>query len=223
MYDFVKILSAYFIYLCITDNKPEFGPSFLSFYEGTQRNLYCGKCLVSITTENVDEKVKSLMNLKQDILLPLNETDFWDYEIFRINMILLSADAITMQPNSIKIYLTCEGIFSNEIDLDVREYDDKMKIKFVHFSSSMRPLMSFNIRLPDTRLKNQMRNLMKMVIDEMVSEETFFIRRESKVSSFSGKFLNSNFPAHLSRRATSRTINNSKRNIMITSLIRINA
>lgn len=101
--------------------------------------------------------------------MPLNETDYWNEEIFKVNMVLVSMDAMSMQQNKMKIYLSCENIFSNTIDVDVQNYDNvKLKLKFVHFSSNVRPLMSLNIKLPDNRLKLQMINLVQMLVEEMV-------------------------------------------------------
>lgn len=151
------------------DNKPFFGPAYIHFYEGIHKNIFFGKLSISIETEDIDQRVFETLTHKQDILMPLNETDYWNEEIFKVNMVLVSMDAMSMQQNKMKIYLSCENIFSNTIDVDVQNYDNvKLKLKFVHFSSNVRPLMSLNIKLPDNRLKLQMINLVQMLVEEMV-------------------------------------------------------
>lgn len=156
------------------DNKPFFGPSYIYLYEGTHKNIYFGKLLISIETEDVDEHVVETLTNKQDILMPLNETDYWNEEIFKVNMVLVSMDALSFQQNRMKIYLSCENVFSNTIDLDVQKYSvAKMKLKFVYFESNCRPILSLNIKLPDNRLKFQLMNLVKMLVIEMVRKTSF--------------------------------------------------
>ncbi|KAG5679282.1 hypothetical protein PVAND_008861 [Polypedilum vanderplanki] len=152
-------------------NKPSFGPAQIKFYEGAQKNAYYGKLLVSITTEDVDEKLTvSSLQKKQDIIIPLNENEFWNEEIFKINMIILSADSIDVQHNNIKAFLTCEDFITNTIDLNLKDYKfTKLKFKYAEFESNVRPLMTLSIKLQDNRLKNQANNLIKMLSREMES------------------------------------------------------
>lgn len=121
----------------------------------------------------MDEKIMPLKT-KQDILMTANECDFWDEEIFKVNMILINMDALNFQQNRMKIYLSCECKFSNSIELEAIEYDGKMKMKFVQFNSNVRPLMSLSIKLPDNRLKLQLKNLIKMLVHEMVKACIYF-------------------------------------------------
>jgi hypothetical protein len=140
------------------------------------KNLYYGKLLISIETETIDEgKFVNPLEQKQDILMPLNETEYWNEEVFKINMILVDMDALNLQQNHMKVYLSCQNIFSNTIDLDVHEHDGKMNVKFVQFNSNVRPVMSMAIKLPDNRLKYQMTNLIRMLVKEMVSERKKFL------------------------------------------------
>lgn len=120
--------------------------------------------------EDVDEKVSIPLQRKQDIIMPLNESEHWDDEIFKINMIIVNIDAISIPHNQMKIFLSCENINSNDVTLDLKEYEGKTKLKFVSFNSNMRPLMTMSIKLPDNRLKNQSNNLLKMLTREMVSK-----------------------------------------------------
>lgn len=151
------------------DNKPAFGPNFVYFYEGIHKNLFYGKLLISIETEEIDEKIVSPMKSRNDILMPTNESEYWDEEVFKINMILINVDGVNIQQHHrIKVYLSCEYNFSNSIDLDLVDYDKQMKVKFVRFSSNVRPLMSLSIKLPDNRLKLQVKNLISMLVQEMV-------------------------------------------------------
>jgi otoferlin len=176
-------------WIIISDNKPSFGPTHIHFYEGVHKNLFYGKVLISIETEEIDEKFVSLLQHKQDILMPLNETEYWNDEIFKINMILVNMDALNLQQqNRIKVYLSCENIFSNTVELETKAYDGKMKVKFVQFNSTDRPLLSMSIKLPDNRIKLQMKNLIRMLVHEMVMKvlnswnlstfhyETFFFK-----------------------------------------------
>lgn len=158
------------------DNKPSFGPTYINFYEGIHKNLYYGKLLVSMETEEVDDKVFNTLQQKQDILMPFNESDYWNEEVFRINMILVNIDALNLQQNRMKTYLSCENNFSNSIDLNVNEYEGKMKVKFVYFNSNVRPLMTLNVKLPDNRLKLQVKNLVEMLVNEMVKDFKKFSR-----------------------------------------------
>lgn len=130
--------------------------------------------MVSIETENVDEKVVNTLKQKQDILMPLNENDYWNEEVFKINMILVNMDALNLQQNRMKVYLSCENNFSNSIDLEVNEYEGKMKVKFVQFNSNVRPLMTLSVKLPDNRLKLQVKNLVQMLVQEMVRRRKAF-------------------------------------------------
>lgn len=100
--------------------------------------------------------------------MPLNETDYWNEEIFKVNMILVNLDALNFQQSRMKIYLSCESNFSNTIELETKDYDGKMKVKFVQFNSNVRPLLSMCVKLPDNRIKHQMKNLIRMLVHEMV-------------------------------------------------------
>lgn len=103
--------------------------------------------------------------------MPLNENEYWDEEVFKINMILINVDAIDVQHSNLKAVLCCENEISNSIDLNLKEYDDtKIKLKFVTFPSNIRPFLSISLKLPDNRFKNQANNLIKMVTHEMVRE-----------------------------------------------------
>lgn len=133
------------------------------------KNLFYGKVLLSIETEEIEDKFVSLLQHKQDILMPLNETEYWNDEIFKINMVLVNMDALNLQQqNRMKIYLSCETNFSNTVELETKAYDGKMKVKFVQFNSNDRPLLSLSIKLPDNRIKVQMKNLIRMLVHEMV-------------------------------------------------------
>lgn len=151
------------------DNKPSFGPTFIYFYEGIHKNLFYGKLLISIDTEEIEEKFASTLQHKQDILKPLNESQYWDEEIFKVNLILVNMDALNVQQDRLKIYLSCENNFSNTFESDMKPYDEKLKLKFVKFDSNVRPILSLTIKLPDNRLKFQVQNLVRMLIHEMVS------------------------------------------------------
>lgn len=155
----------------VADNKPSFGPSHIYFYEGIQKNLFYGNLLISVDTEEIEEKFVNARLQKQDILMPLNETDYWNEEIFKINMILVDLDSLNFHQNRLKVYLSCERNFSNTIELHTKEYDGKMKLKFVQFNSSIRPLLSMSVKLPDNRIKHQVKNLIKMLVHEMVKHE----------------------------------------------------
>jgi hypothetical protein len=152
------------------DNKPAFGPTHISFYEGINRNQFYGKLLISLETEDVDEKIACPLRYKQDIIMPINENEYWNEEIFKVNMIIVSGDALNIPHSNIKLELCCTDVSSNSINLDLQEYDGKLKLKYIAFSSSIRPLLSLSVKLPDNRLKNQGNNLIKMLIREMVRE-----------------------------------------------------
>lgn len=163
----------------LSDNKPFFGPAYIYFYEGIRKNIFFGKLLISIETEDIDQRVAESLTHKQDILMTVNETDYWKEKVFKVNMVLVSMDAMNIQQSRMKIYLSCENILSNTIDEDVQNYDDvKMKVKFVHFDSNVRPLLTLSIKLPDNRLKLQLINLVQMLVLEMVREklEKSFLR-----------------------------------------------
>jgi hypothetical protein len=147
---------------------PSFGPSFLNFYDGPLKNVYFGKLLLSIETEEISDKLVSSPQPKQDILMPVNESDYWVEEIFKINLVLVSLDALDLQQSRFKVYMTCENLSSNTVDFEAKEYDGKLKLKFVQFDSNVRPILSLNIKLPDNRIKYQMRNLIQMLVDKMV-------------------------------------------------------
>lgn len=156
---------------------------------------------MSISTEGLDDNIVGRIQPKQDILMSLNETDYWNEEIFKVNMILINIDALNLQQNHMKMYLTCESNFSNSIDLDVKEYGGKMKVKFVEFKSNVRPIMTLSIKLPDNRLKYQVKNLIQMLVAEMVKS---FFQSQSFQSSLRKILLShllffSSLPSYFSR------------------------
>lgn len=179
-----------YLLLNLLANKPAFGPGFIYFYEGIHKNLYFGKLLVSIMTEEIDGKVVHVPQRKQDILMPTNDFDYWNDEIFRINMIVVNVDALNLPQKHMKIFLSCEGNFSSNIDLEVASYNDgKMKLKFVDFNSNVRPLMSLSVKIPDNRLKQQIKNLTQMLIHEMVSQKVDKFQSVLSFESFSRAFV----------------------------------
>lgn len=159
-----------------SDTKPAFGPSHITFYEGEQKNRYYGKILISIETHDIDEKMTiSALNNKEDIIMPVNESEFWNEEIFKVNMIILKVESFSTLHSSINAQLCCEEITSNLIDIDLKDYGHKrIKFKYSAFYSNDRPLLSMNIKLPDNRLKNQPINLLQMLLREMVWFEKIF-------------------------------------------------
>lgn len=150
------------------DLKPFFGPTYLNFYDGVHKHIFYGKILLSIETEEINEKLTSMAQQKQDILMPINESDYWNEEIFKINMVLISLDSLNSQQSKMKAYLSCKGDFSNTFDIEAKEYGGKVKLKFVQFEANIRPLLTMLVKLPDHRTKNQMKNLVQMLVDEMV-------------------------------------------------------
>lgn len=102
--------------------------------------------------------------------MPLNETEYWNEEIFKINLILVNGDAISTQHNHLKVSMGCENNFTSAVDLDLKEYEkmEKLKLRYVNFSTNQRPFLSLSVKLPDNRLKNQANNLLKMLASEMV-------------------------------------------------------
>lgn len=102
--------------------------------------------------------------------MPLNENDYWNEEIFKINLVLINGEAISTQYNQLRVSMGCENNFASPIDLDLKEYEkmEKLKLKHVHFSTNQRSYLSLNVKLPDNRLKNQANNLLKMLTREMV-------------------------------------------------------
>lgn len=111
----------------------------------------------------------SALNNKEDIIMPVNESEFWNEEIFKVNMIILNVESFSTLQNSIRAQLCCEEITSNVIDIDLKDYEhNRIKLKYSAFSSNDRPLLSMNIKLPDNRLKNQPLNLLQMLLREMV-------------------------------------------------------
>ncbi|XP_070501536.1 otoferlin [Chironomus tepperi] len=151
--------------------KPAFGPSHVTFYEGEHKNSYYGKLLISIETHDIDEKMTvSSLNNKEDIIMPVNESEFWNDEIFKVNMIILNVESFTASYSNIRAQLCCEEITSNPIDIDLKDYGHKrIKLRFSEFNSNDRPLLSMSIKLPDNRLKNQAINLLRMLLREMES------------------------------------------------------
>lgn len=124
---------------------------------------------MSIETEVIDQSLISSMLSKQNILMPMNEFDYWTEEVFCVNMIMMNMEFLQTTQNHIKIFLSCENIFSNVIDLELEEYSGKSKLKFAKYNSNVRPLMSLLIKLPDNRLKHQIGNLFQDIVEEIVS------------------------------------------------------
>lgn len=154
------------------DNKPSYGPSYINFYEGYHKNIFVGKLLISIDTEKINEKYNPKL-AKQNIPIQLNEFDYWTTEIFQIHLVLINLDFIANESSHMRIYLNCEDAFSNEIDIEVIEYEEKfVQRKFVRFGSNVRPLLSMKLKLPDNRLKQQVENSIRKVIAMMVSDFT---------------------------------------------------
>lgn len=131
------------------------------------KNLYYGKLLLCIATEEIDEKFVALQQ-KQDIVLPLNTSDYWSEENFKINMIIINADALNLHQTSLKLNFSCGSIFSNSANLEMKAYEGKLKVKYVEFESNVRSVVSLGIKLPDHRLKFQVANLVMMLVQEMV-------------------------------------------------------
>ena len=100
--------------------------------------------------------------------MPINESDFWNEEVFKINFVLVSFDSLNSQQSKMKVYLSCDGDFSNTFDIEAKDYGGKVKLKFVQFEANIRPLLTMIVKLPDHRTKNQMKNLVQMLVDEMV-------------------------------------------------------
>lgn len=124
---------------------------------------------MSIETEVIDPSLINPMLSKQTILTPINVSDYWTEEVFCVNMIMMSTDFLNTSLNNVKIFLSCENIYSNVIDLELEEYSGKSKLKFAKFTSNVRPLMSLLIKLPDNRLKHQIGNLFQDIVEEIVS------------------------------------------------------
>lgn len=152
----------------ILDNKPSFGPSNIYFYDGALKNLFYGKVLLSIETEEIDENFVATLPKKQDILMPLNTSEYWNEEIFRVNMILVGADALNVEHSGLKLSLACENVFSNSVNLSLKSYGGNLKAKFGHFESNERPVLSLSIKLPDHRLKYQVTNILEILVHDMV-------------------------------------------------------
>lgn len=106
---------------------------------------------------------------KQDIIIPLNEFDYWTEEVFCVNLIITNTDFLHTSQNNVKTYLSCENVYSNVIDLELEEYSGKSKQKFVKMNSNVRSLMSLLIKLPDNRLKHQIGNLFQEIVEKIVS------------------------------------------------------
>lgn len=121
--------------------------------------------------------------------MPLNENDYWNEEIFKINLVLINGEAISTQYNHLRVSMGCENNFASAIDLDLKEYEkmEKLKLRHVHFSTNQRPFLSLNVKLPDNRLKNQANNLLKMLTREMVKFCTFNNSSQFLMNFFIGK------------------------------------
>lgn len=124
--------------------------------------------MLSIETEEIDENFVATLPKKQDILMPLNTSEYWNEEIFRVNMILVGADAINIQHSGLKLTLACENVFSNSINLNLKSYGGNLNAKFGHFESNERPVLSLSIELPDHRLKYQVTNILEILVQDMV-------------------------------------------------------
>lgn len=125
--------------------------------------------MISIDTELIDEKLPNPIIPKQDILYQLNEFDYWATENFRVNLMLINMDCLLMQLDYMKIYLSCEDICSNEIEVEAKDYYGNANVKFVKFASNTRPMVALTIKLPDNRLKHQIVNILVRIVSEMVS------------------------------------------------------
>lgn len=162
--------------IILSDNLPAFGPSHLYFYECFNNQIYFGKLLISIETEIIDDKLLNQIIPKQDILHQLNEFDYWATENFRVNLMLINMDCLLMQVDYIKIYLNCEDIFSNQIEIQAKDYSDNAKVKYVKFISNTRPMVALTIKLPDNRLKHQIVNILVRIVREMVNNIYIFLK-----------------------------------------------
>lgn len=170
-------------------NYPAFGPSYIVFYEGINNNVFYGKILISISTEVLDQTVLLTPQRKQDIIMPLNENDYWDEEVFKINLILINGDAINTLHNNVRMSMSCENYFTNYVDLELKTYEkmENLKLKYVHYSSNQRPYLTLSVKLPDSRLKNQANNLLKMLTREMLTNIRNF--KQFKARYYSDKEL----------------------------------
>lgn len=81
-----------------------------------------------------------------------------------------------MQVDYIKIYLNCEDIFSNQIEIQAKDYSDNAKVKYVKFISNTRPMVALTIKLPDNRLKHQIVNILVRIVREMVNNIYIFLK-----------------------------------------------
>lgn len=117
--------------IAFADNKPSFGPSHIYFYEGFHQNAYFGKLLLSIETEDIDDRVIGPFRPKEDIVMPLNTTEYWDEEVFKVNVVIVNGDALNVTKGHFKVYLACENTYSNSIELETKDYDGNVKLKFV--------------------------------------------------------------------------------------------
>ena len=85
---------------------------------------------MSIETHDVDEKMTiSALHKKEDIIIPVNESEYWDDEIFTVSMIVINVETVSTSFNSIKMNLSCEDMVSNSIEIPLKDYkNDKIKI-----------------------------------------------------------------------------------------------
>jgi hypothetical protein len=163
---------------CFSDNKPAFGPDFIYFYEGHNNNVFVGKILISLRTQNGSKhSTKSLSP-------PSNEPVTCTMESFMINMVLVIADAVNTRENQLQFYLSCEGIPSNTIEVDLKVYEKHMGLKFVNFTSNVRPCLSMSIKLSDHRSRFEMINLIRQLTEKMVR-----IKNDDKKSLKSSRFF----------------------------------
>jgi hypothetical protein len=91
------------------ENLPTFGPGYIYFYAGPQKNTYVGKLMLSIDTKLI--ATQSLFSKKNKLsIFPLtNEEEYWRMEQFNVHLILMNVDFLHFQRNQIKFRLECEG------------------------------------------------------------------------------------------------------------------
>lgn len=151
--------------------KPAYGPIHIVFYENEHRNSFYGKLLISIETRDIDEHltIKSL-NAKEEIIMPVNVSEYWDEEVFTVYMTIVNFEAVQTFYKSIKVQLSCDSVTSNSAEIFLNNYHcKKLNLKHSEFPASDRPVLTLSIKLPDNRLRNQAQNLMRMLYREMVS------------------------------------------------------
>lgn len=171
---------------CFSDNKPAFGPDYVYFYEGHNKNLFVGKILISLRTQNGSKHLTK--SFEANFSPPSPELVTCTMESFMINMVLVNADAVNTRENQLQFHLSCEGIPSNTIEVDLNEYEKQMGLKFVNFTSNFRPCLSTSIKLPDHRSRFEMISLIQQLTEKMV--RTSRLKKSLKSSRF---FLENKF------------------------------